>query len=156
MSAIQDSVLAAGMGLQILDSDGEPLRGRKVFSRNFYGSDHFPVYQSHRLKVTRPRPVRFENLLARPDPTRDFQIKIGTTRLDPQGFEHLVIQPVGRAMTREKPCYFLIISSINVSIFADTKSDFFRVIESGLLKESMFPNLQGGLYGGGLTVVPSR
>ena len=43
-----------------------------LFPRIFAGSDRFPVHQSDRVRVARPRPVRFEDLLTRPDPAREF------------------------------------------------------------------------------------
>ena len=53
--------------------------------------------------MTRPDPRDFENLLTRPDPTREILRPIDPTRPDPQDFETPLTRPAGWVMTREKP-----------------------------------------------------
>ena len=55
---------------------------------------------------TRPDPRDFENLLTRPDPTREILKRDNPTRPDPRDFETPLTRPAGRVMTREKPCIF--------------------------------------------------
>ena len=53
--------------------------------------------------MTRPDPRDFENLLTRPDPTREFLKPIDPTRPDPRDCETPLTRPAGGVMTREKP-----------------------------------------------------
>ena len=53
---------------------------------------------------TRPDPRYFENLLTRPDPNREILKRNDSTRPDPRDFDTPLTQPAGWVMTREKPC----------------------------------------------------
>ena len=62
------------------------------------------------VRGNRPRPVRFQGLLIRPDPTRPvpsrpvrLAARTDPTRLHPRGFDSLRIRPAGRVMTRVRP-----------------------------------------------------
>lgn len=55
-----------------------------------------------RARVTRPRPVRSENILARPDPTREISDTPWPNPARSRDFEQLVILPAGRVTTCEE------------------------------------------------------
>ena len=58
------------------------------------------------LDPTRHDPRYFENILTRPDPTREILKRNDPTRSNPRDFETPLTRPAGRVMTREKPCFF--------------------------------------------------
>ena len=90
-------------GMTLVPTISAPFRN--YFYRNFF-SGQIPSRGSGRIgsvRVTRPRPVTFDNLLTRRDPTREISnTPPDPTRLDPRGFENFLGRSAGRVMTREE------------------------------------------------------
>ena len=82
---------------------------------------------------TRPDPRDFENLLTRPDPTREILKRNDPTRPDPRDFETPLTRPAGWVMTCEKPCYFLLVVC-------------FAIVRASSLRQSVCASAARSLY----------